>query len=55
MFETQPQMLSFKAFLQTLNQNLTPEQATKRYNEYKNNFRKEQIELFFDVHKNEEW
>ena len=55
MFETQPQILSFKNFLQNLNQNLTPEQATKRYNEYKNNFRKDQIELFFDAHKEEEW
>ena len=55
MFETQPQMLSFKNFLQSLNQNLTPEQATKRYNEYKNAFRKEQIEIFFDAHKEEEW
>jgi hypothetical protein len=55
MFETQPQMLSFKTFLQSLNQNLSPEQATKRYNEYKNSFRKEQIEFFFDAHKEEEW
>jgi hypothetical protein len=53
--ETQPQMLSFKQYLLTVNQNLTPEQANKRYNDYRNNFRKQQIQVFFDKHKNEDW
>jgi hypothetical protein len=53
--ETQPQMLSFNHFMSQVKQNLTPEQANKRYNEYKNHFRKEQIQIFFDQHKDEDW
>ena len=63
--QTQPQMLSFKQFLANLNNELecdpagpksiSPEMATKRYNEYKNEFRCEQIGQFFSTHKLEEW
>jgi hypothetical protein len=55
---TQPQMMSFKQFLASLGnaeKELTPEMATKRYNDYKNDFRREQIASFFQAHKNEEW
>ena len=34
---------------------ITTEDATKRYNEYKNEFRRTQIAEFFAQHKNEEW
>jgi len=60
-FETQPQMLSFKQFLSNLNSSeaagatISPEMATKRYNEYKNEFRSVQIGKFFADHKNEDW
>lgn len=59
-------MFSFKQFLSNLNSELdsdptgqvktiSPEIATKRYNEYKNRFRCEQIGVFFSVHKAELW
>lgn len=59
-------MLSFKQFLPNLNTELnsdptaqtktiSPEIATKRYNEYKNRFRCEQIAVFFTTHKAELW
>lgn len=62
--QTQPQMLSFKHFLSNLNseidsdpsaKSISPEIATKKYNEYKNDFRREQIAEFFSTHKHENW
>ena len=53
--DTQPQMMAYKQFLSTLSPKTTPEQANKAYNEYKNKFRREQIALFFQAHKQEEW
>ena len=58
--QTQPQMLSFKQFLASLQADnndipISQEAATKRYNDYKNAFRREQIGLFYAVHKNEDW
>lgn len=63
--DTQPQMLSFKQFLSNLNSELDMgpggskmialEVATKRYNDYKNEFRSGQIKDFFNAHKSEEW
>ena len=53
--DTQPQMMAYKQFLSTLSPKTTPEQANKAYNEYKNTFRREQIALFFQAHKHEEW
>ncbi len=52
-------MLSFKQFMAGLqaesNEPISQELATKRYNDYKNSFRREQITLFYGVHKNEDW
>ena len=57
--ETQPQMLTFKQFLSQLNTemngNVSNEIANKRYNDYKIQFRKDQVQAFFDAHKHEEW
>ncbi len=58
--DTQPQMMSFKQFLQTLNSEaggtlVSNEVANSRYNEYKIQFRREQVQAFFNAHKNEEW
>lgn len=59
--DTQPPMISFKQFINNLNEtdpstaSLAPEEATKRYNDYKNDFRCTQIASFFANHKHEEW
>ena len=48
-------MMSFKHFLSTQDDNITDEESFKRYNEYKLEFKKEQIKEFFLQHKEEEW
>lgn len=53
--ETQPPMLSFKAFLQTQDDNITDDEAIRKYNEYKLEFRRQQLNEFFVTHKEEEW
>ncbi|CAF1205368.1 unnamed protein product [Rotaria sp. Silwood1] len=52
---TQPPMLSFKNFLLNQDDNIDQEEAVKRYNDYKIDFKKTQITEFFTTHKNEEW
>lgn len=52
---TQPPMLSFKTFLQDQEDNIEQEEAVKRYNDYKNDFKKTQIAEFFAAHKDEDW
>ena len=59
--QTQPQMMSYKQFLFSLNSTnasgnkMTPEQSNKLYNDYKVKFRRDQTALFFETHKGEEW
>ena len=48
-------MMSFKAFLGTQEDTITDEEAIKRYNEYKLEFRRQQLNEFFVAHKDEEW
>ena len=48
-------MLSFKHFLQDQDDNIDQEEAVKRYNEYKIDFKKTQIAEFFSAHKDEDW
>ncbi|CAH0391659.1 unnamed protein product [Bemisia tabaci] len=55
MQDTQPPMLSFKSFLQTQDDNITDNDAIKKYNEYKHEFRRQQLNEFFVAHKEEEW
>ncbi|XP_067011210.1 serrate RNA effector molecule homolog isoform X3 [Anabrus simplex] len=53
--DTQPPMMSFKAFLQTQDDNITDDEAIKKYNEYKLEFKRQQLNEFFVAHKEEEW
>lgn len=48
-------MMTFKAFLQSLPDNISDQDAIKKFNEYKMDFKKQQINDFFLQHKEEEW
>ncbi len=48
-------MLSFKNYLLDQDDNIDQEEAVKRYNVYKTDFKKTQIAEFFAAHKDEEW
>ncbi|CAB3374785.1 Hypothetical predicted protein [Cloeon dipterum] len=52
---TQPPMMSFKAFLQTQDDNISDEEAIQKFNEYKLEFKRQQLNDFFVNHKDEEW
>lgn len=54
-FATQPPMMTFKQFLGSQDDNISDEEAMKRYNDYKTDFRKQQIKEFFLQHKEEDW
>jgi hypothetical protein len=53
--QTQPAMMSFKAFLQTQDDNISDDEAIRKYNEYKLEFKRQQLNDFFVSHKDEEW
>lgn len=48
-------MLSFKAFLNSQDDNITDEDAAAKYTEYKLEFRRQQIKDFFINHKEDDW
>lgn len=48
-------MLSLKVFLQSQDDNISDEEAIRKYNEYKLEFRRQQLNEFFVAHKEEEW
>ena len=48
-------MLAFKAFLTQQDDNISDEEAIRKFNEYKLDFKKQQIHEFFLAHKEEEW
>lgn len=48
-------MQSFKQFLQTQDDNISDEEAIRKYNEYKLEFKRLQLNEFFVAHKDEEW
>uniref|UniRef100_A0A673C0U6 Serrate, RNA effector molecule n=1 Tax=Sphaeramia orbicularis TaxID=375764 RepID=A0A673C0U6_9TELE len=50
-----PIMKSFKEFLLSLDDSVDETEAVKRYNEYKIDFRRQQMQEFFLAHKDEEW
>lgn len=50
-----PIMKSFKEFLLSLDDSVEETEAVKRYNEYKVDFRRQQMQDFFLAHKDEEW
>lgn len=54
-YPTQPPMMAFKAFLAQQDDNISDEEAIKKFSEYKLDFKKEQIQEFFLAHKEEEW
>lgn len=47
--------MSLKAFINTLDDSVSDDEALKKYNEYKMEFRKQQLNEFFVAHKDEEW
>ena len=50
-----PAMMTFKQFLNAQDDNISDEDAFKKYQEYKLEFRKTQMSDFFQQHKEEEW
>lgn len=50
-----PIIKSFKEFLLSLDDSVDETEAVKRYNEYKIDFRRQQMQDFFLAHKDEEW
>ena len=50
-----PAMMTFKQFLNAQDDNISDEEAFKKYQEYKLEFRKTQMSDFFQQHKEEEW
>ena len=52
---TQPPYVSFKRFLQQQDDSINEEEAIKKYNNYRVEFKKAQINQFFLSHKAEEW
>ena len=48
-------MMSFKSFLQTQDDQISDEEAIKKYGEYKLEFKRQQLNEFFVTHKEEEW
>lgn len=50
-----PVMKSFKEFLLSLDDSIDETEAVKRYNDYKLEFRRQQMQDFFLAHKDEEW
>ncbi|XP_064834262.1 serrate RNA effector molecule homolog isoform X1 [Oncorhynchus masou masou] len=50
-----PVMKSFKEFLLSLDDSVDETEAVKRYNDYKIDFRRQQMQDFFLAHKDEEW
>ena len=51
----QPPMLTLKQFLNEQDDHIDEETLIKKYNEYKTEFRRTQIQEFFNRHKDEEW
>jgi len=47
--------MSLKQFIASQDENITDSEATKRYTEYRVEFRRQQITEFFNQHKDEEW
>lgn len=52
---TQPPMLTLKQFLATQDDSISDDIAITKYNEYKLEFKRGQMNEFFVSHKDEEW
>lgn len=53
--QTQPCLMTLKQFLATQDDSISDSDAIEKYNEYKLDFRKQQLNEFFVAHKDEEW
>lgn len=53
--QTQPPMLTLKQFLANQDDSISDSDAITKYNEYKQDFRRQQLNEFFVTHKDEEW
>ncbi|XP_077990042.1 serrate RNA effector molecule homolog [Glandiceps talaboti] len=51
----QPQMMTFKQFLASQDDSIDDQEAVRKYNEYKIEFKRQQLSDFFLAHKDEEW
>ncbi|KAE8729512.1 Serrate RNA effector molecule [Hibiscus syriacus] len=48
-------LMSYKQFIQELEDDILPDEAERRYQEYKSEYISTQKQAFFDAHKDEEW
>lgn len=48
-------MLTLKQFLANQDDSISDSDAINKYNEYKHDFRRQQLNEFFVTHKDEEW
>lgn len=53
--QTQPPMLTLKQFLANQDDSISDSDAITKYYEYKQDFRRQQLNEFFVTHKDEEW
>lgn len=53
--QTQPPMLTLKQFLATQDDLISDSDAITKYNDYKQDFKRQQLNEFFVTHKDEEW
>lgn len=53
--QTQPAMLTLKQFLATQDDSISDSDAIEKYNDYKLEFKRQQLNEFFVAHKDEEW
>lgn len=53
--QTQPPMSTLKQFLASQDDSISDSDAITKYNEYKQDFRRQQLNEFFVTHKDEEW
>ncbi|TKR72931.1 hypothetical protein L596_020314 [Steinernema carpocapsae] len=50
-----PVMMTFKRFLATQDDSISDDDAIAKYSEYKQDFKRQELQKFFDAHKDEEW
>lgn len=53
--QTQPAMLTLKQFLATQDDSISDADAMTKYSDYKQDFKRQQLNEFFVTHKDEEW
>lgn len=53
--QTQPLLMTLKQFLATQDDAISDSDAIEKYNEYKLDFKRQQMNEFFVAHKDEEW